>query len=183
VKLSSVATLDPATETNEEKTHSIIIRFGVVKNAGDDAFNGLCSMLKENNITTKGEWETLLRPGEDLTMATYFDSKKDTKKDGSWKYSRIRDIAPGYPSAKSVISTALEKGTPIFKSDGAPYGKTHIEKMNKGLVDTEGNKVVQSPKSTEQKLTEAWEKVKQYFPDANDESRRRFRSEFKEWLG
>lgn len=108
----------------------------IAKQAGEDMY----ALLRDSatgytaGVDQRTMWEGQLRIGEDRWCETNFGDVPEAKHvkgklAGTWKY---RTILPGpYTSAKSVIGTAIERGsTGIFTK-----GKSALQKENNSRKD------------------------------------------------
>jgi len=155
IALTLVETLTP--RSRAEECAVLIEEFTAIKEIRQGTYNRLHSTVASCENTEHAV--TLLDEAELIFINSNFtleQVKQETTKNG--KVKRTKFLPNDYLSAKSILISAMQQGTPLFDEDGAALGKSALSAEVSG-----------STKSVEAKLESALSNVKRYarelYPD------------------
>jgi hypothetical protein len=130
----------------------------------ENIFKNLLDDAMQSDIKTGKEFEEFLRPfEEEILDVREANGEKVKKSDGSYCYSKVSQKST-YRSNKSVICKALDNGVPLRDIEGAPMGKTALEKAYKEIVP-------KSTMSAHEKAQRGVTMIAKAWPDMNEDER------------
>lgn len=116
-----------------------ITMYAVADTATGDAYKKLFDEAKSYSWTRDDFAARLLISEHEFMEENYSDTEAAKTKSGKWKYRSYLPAA--YSSAKSVILTAIERGTiPVGSADH--IGKTELQRRNAAATPTSKNDLV-----------------------------------------
>jgi len=119
---------------------TIIEQYAVSEATAGNGWTALTSMVVDNNIHDRYDFELQLESGEIEFMEQHYGDEPNAKftggsKKGTWKFRSY--LPKAYTSAKGTIAKAMDEKVDMLDANGIPLGKSALQKAINASPKTE----------------------------------------------